>query len=73
MAESVDQWIKERVGMLPKTSLGWFRSGVGFFNKKHYVFAIECLEKAVELDPLNFNAYQVMARAHCRQPTRRRD
>jgi len=48
---------------LPSTSLGWFRAGVGFFNKKQYEHAIECLERAVALDPKNFNAFQIMARA----------
>ena len=48
---------------LPRNSLGWFRAGVGFYNKKKYTFSIECFEKAVDLDPLNYNAYQIMARA----------
>jgi len=70
--ESVEEWISSRAGMLPKTSLGWFRAGVGFYNKKHFIFAIECFEKAVELDPLNFNAFQIMARA-CIAVNRRDD
>ena len=46
---------------------GWI-----FSIKSTTCFAIECLEKAVELDPLNFNAYQVMARA-CIAVNRRDD
>ena len=60
---SAEDWLLLRIGIVPKGSLGWFRAGVGFYNKKAYSFAIECLEKAVALDPLNYNAYQIMARA----------
>lgn len=62
-ALSVEDWLAAKVGAAPKNSLGWFRTGVGFYNKKDYVRAIECFEKAVKLDPLNYNAYQIMARA----------
>ncbi len=47
----------------PKTSVGWFRAGVGFYNKRRFEFAVECLQQAVQLDPLNYNAFQIMARA----------
>jgi hypothetical protein len=38
---------------VPNSSLGWFRAGVGFHNKAKHNFAIECFEKAVEIDPKN--------------------
>ncbi|KAI9364000.1 hypothetical protein DFJ73DRAFT_772858 [Zopfochytrium polystomum] len=60
---SSEEWLLLRVGVLPRNSLGWFRSGVGFYNKKEYTKAIECFEKSVELDPMNYNAFQIMARA----------
>ncbi|KAI8813668.1 hypothetical protein BJ742DRAFT_439161 [Cladochytrium replicatum] len=60
---SSEEWLLLRVGALPRNSLGWFRCGVGFYNKKDFTKAIECFEKSVQLDPLNYNAYQIMARA----------
>ena len=69
---SAEDWLLLRVGILPKGSLGWFRAGVGFYNKKQYTFSIECFERAVAMDPLNFNAYQIMARA-CIAVNRRDD
>ncbi|KAJ3118946.1 hypothetical protein HDU96_005183 [Phlyctochytrium bullatum] len=60
---SSTEWLMLRVGVLPRNSLGWFRCGVGFYNKKEYTKSIECFEKAVEMDPMNYNAYQIMARA----------
>eukprot|EP00743_Colponemidia_sp_Colp-15_P008840 GILK01009648.1.p1 GENE.GILK01009648.1~~GILK01009648.1.p1 ORF type:complete len:130 (+),score=22.44 GILK01009648.1:52-390(+) len=62
-SSTAEQWLIARVGALPATSIGWFRAGVGFYNKKKYNFSIECLKRAVELDPLNYNAFQIMARA----------
>lgn len=50
---SSEEWLLLRIGSLPRNSLGWFRCGVGFYNKKDYTKAIECFEKAVELDPMN--------------------
>ncbi len=50
---SVEEWLLLKVGTLPRTSLGWFRSGVGFYNRKDFGKAIEAFHKAVELDPLN--------------------
>lgn len=52
-AATVEEWLLLRVGSLPRNSLGWFRCGVGFYNKKEYAKAIECFDKSVELDPLN--------------------
>ncbi|KAI8592017.1 hypothetical protein HDU88_001391 [Geranomyces variabilis] len=60
---SSEEWLLLRIGSLPRNSLGWFRCGVGFYNKKDYTKAIECFEKAVEMDPMNYNAFQIMARA----------
>eukprot|EP00514_Thraustochytrium_sp_LLF1b_P006222 CAMPEP_0184511652 /NCGR_PEP_ID=MMETSP0198_2-20121128/2463_1 /TAXON_ID=1112570 /ORGANISM="Thraustochytrium sp., Strain LLF1b" /LENGTH=130 /DNA_ID=CAMNT_0026901627 /DNA_START=32 /DNA_END=424 /DNA_ORIENTATION=+ len=59
----VKGWIKAKLGLLPRSSLGWFRAGVGFYNKRQHSFAIQCFERAVALDPHNYNAYQIMARA----------
>lgn len=61
--QSAEDWLLLKVGTQPKTSLGWFRAGVGFYNKKQFVLAVECFEKSVALDPQNYNAYQIMARA----------
>lgn len=54
---SVDEWLMLRVGCLPRNSHGWFRCGVGFYNKKDYSRSIECLQKSVELDPQNVFYY----------------
>lgn len=50
---SSESWLQGRVGEVPATSLGWFRAGVGFYNKREFQFAIECLQKSVQMDPLN--------------------
>ncbi|KAJ3025887.1 UNVERIFIED_CONTAM: hypothetical protein HDU68_006536, partial [Siphonaria sp. JEL0065] len=55
---SSEEWLLLRIGVVPRNSLGWFRCGVGFYNKKEFTKAIECFEKSVELDPMN-----IMARA----------
>lgn len=60
---SCEEWLLLRVGSTPRNSLGWFRCGVGFYNKKEHTKAIECFEKSVSLDPMNYNAFQIMARA----------
>eukprot|EP00455_Lapot_gusevi_P040167 TRINITY_DN4532_c0_g3_i1.p1 TRINITY_DN4532_c0_g3~~TRINITY_DN4532_c0_g3_i1.p1 ORF type:complete len:112 (+),score=15.85 TRINITY_DN4532_c0_g3_i1:72-407(+) len=60
---TAEKWLRQRVGQVPKTALGWFRAGVGFYNKRHFEFAIECLQTSVRLDPMNYNAYQILARA----------
>lgn len=52
---SSEEWLLLRVGSVPRNSLGWFRCGVGFYNKKEYIKAIECFEKSVQLDPMNVN------------------
>ena len=57
------RWLQQRVGMTPKSSIGWFRAGVGFYNKRKFEVAVECLREAVRMDPINYNAYQIMARA----------
>ncbi|EPZ36952.1 hypothetical protein O9G_001397 [Rozella allomycis CSF55] len=59
----VEEWLLLRVGSIPRNSVGWFRCGVAFYNKKEFLRAIDCLQKSVELDPLNYNAYQIIARA----------
>lgn len=60
---NAEEWLLMRVGLTPKNSIGWFRCGVGFYNKKEYTRSIECFEKSIEYDPLNYNAFQIMARA----------
>ena len=45
------------------TNLFVLHIGVGFYNKREFNFSIECFKKATQLDPLNYNAYQIMARA----------
>ena len=57
-------WIQAKVGQLPSTSVGWFRAGVGFYNKRWYSASITCLKRATEMDALNYNAFQVLARAY---------
>ena len=53
-----EEWLMLRVGAAPRNSLGWFRCGIGFYNKKEYSKAIECFEKSVQLDPMNVNNKQ---------------
>lgn len=53
IARSAEEWLLARLGQTPKTTTGWFRAGVGFYNKREYLYAIDCFQKAVELDPLN--------------------
>eukprot|EP00942_MAST-04A_sp_MAST-4A-sp1_P010724 g10724.t1 len=64
----VRAWLRQKSkGLLPQSSVGWFRCGVGFYNKKlYYGPAIICLRIALELDPNNFNAQQVLGRAYLR-------
>ena len=64
----IHAWLKEKSkGLLPQNSVGWFRAGVGFYNmKKYYAPAIICLRTALELDPNNYNAQQVLRRAYLR-------
>ncbi|KAG5460255.1 MAG: hypothetical protein BJ554DRAFT_7717 [Olpidium bornovanus] len=50
---SSEEWLLLRVGTVPRSSLGWFRCGVGFYNKKEYPRAIECFQRSVQMDPLN--------------------
>jgi tetratricopeptide (TPR) repeat protein len=69
---SAQEWLMVRIGETPKTSLGWFRAGVGFYNKKEFTFSIECFQNSIKIDPLNYNAYQIMARA-CIAVNRRED
>lgn len=54
---SSEEWLLLRVGTLPRNSLGWFRAGVGFYNKREYARAIECFERAVEMDPNNVRVW----------------
>ena len=53
MTSGAEEWLLLRVGATPRTTLGWFRTGVGFYNKKEYSKSIECFEKAVALDSMN--------------------
>jgi tetratricopeptide (TPR) repeat protein len=69
---SAQDWLIGRIGETPNSSLGWFRAGVGFYNKKEFAFAIDCFQKSIRLDPLNYNAYQILARA-CIAVNRRDD
>lgn len=50
---SAEDWLMGRIGEVPSTALGWFRAGVGFYNKKEFNFAIECFQRSIELDPYN--------------------
>jgi len=55
---NAEEWLLMRVGLTPKNSIGWFRCGVGFYNKKEYTRSIECFEKSIEYDPLNVRIYE---------------
>lgn len=57
-------FLQKLTGTTPQTSVGWFRAGVGFYRKKLNHPAVQCLERAVELDPINYEAWQVLARAY---------
>lgn len=50
---TAESWLAGRVGEVPATSVGWFRAGVGFYNKREFQFSIECLQRSVMMDPLN--------------------
>ncbi|SPQ94366.1 Tetratricopeptide repeat [Plasmodiophora brassicae] len=70
--KTAERWLIDRIGQAPNTALGWFRAGVGFYNKHQFEYAIDCFQKSVALDPLNYNAFQIMARA-CIAVNRRED
>lgn len=57
-------WLKERLGRVPDSSLGYFRAGVAFYTRRRYAFAAEMLERAVAMDAQNFNAFQVLSRCY---------
>ena len=66
-SHTVKEWLKHQSnGMLPTTSVGWFRAGVGFYNKKYFGPSIVCLRYALEMDHRNYNAQQVLGRAYLR-------
>jgi predicted Zn-dependent protease len=67
-----EAWLRKLTGTTPQTSVGWFRAGVGFYRKKYHNPAVTCLEKAVNMDPINYEAWQVLARAYILQ-NRRKD
>eukprot|EP00163_Fabomonas_tropica_P033413 TRINITY_DN876_c0_g1_i2.p1 TRINITY_DN876_c0_g1~~TRINITY_DN876_c0_g1_i2.p1 ORF type:complete len:218 (-),score=56.35 TRINITY_DN876_c0_g1_i2:68-721(-) len=71
-ASSAEEWLLLKFSVVPNSSVGWFRAGVGFYNKKQFAWSIECFHRSVQLDPLNYNAYQIMARA-CIAVNRRDD
>jgi hypothetical protein len=50
---SAKEWLIARIGDTPQTALGWFRTGVAFYNKKEYNFAIECFQESIQLDDKN--------------------
>lgn len=58
VSSGCEEWLLLRVGAVPRNSLGWFRCGVGFYNKKEYTKAIECFEKSVQMDPMNVCFFQ---------------
>ncbi|KAJ3256572.1 hypothetical protein HDU77_003096 [Chytriomyces hyalinus] len=62
---SSEEWLLLRIGVVPRNSLGWFRCGVGFYNKKEYTKSIECFEKSVELDPMNVRLVDEMNSVVC--------
>lgn len=50
---SAESWLLSRVGETPQSSVGWFRAGVGFYNKKEFALAIDCMQRSTQIDPLN--------------------
>ena len=68
---SAETWLQSRTHTTPNTSTGWFRAGVGFYNKESYRYAVECFKNSLQLDPRNYNAYQIMARAYINLNQRR--
>jgi tetratricopeptide (TPR) repeat protein len=62
-SSSVHDWLMFHISRVPSSSIGWFRAGVGFYNKLQFAYAVECFECSAQLDPLNYNCYQLMARA----------
>ena len=67
-----EAFLRKLTGTIPQTSIGWFRAGVGFFRKRYHSPAVTCLEKATAMDPMNYEAWQVLARAYVLQ-NRRKD
>ena len=65
-----ETWLRTLTGTIPQTSVGWFRAGVGFYRKRYHNPAVTCLEKATTMDPLNYEAWQVLARAYVLQNRR---
>jgi hypothetical protein len=66
--QSAEEWLLGRIGETPLTSLGWFRAGVGFYNKHEFNFSIECFQRAIDLDPINVcRTYRtvVLERVYC--------
>jgi cytochrome c-type biogenesis protein CcmH/NrfG len=51
--ETAEKWLRQRIGQAPKTAIGWFRAGVGFYNKRRFELAIDSFQQSVRLDPLN--------------------
>ena len=67
-----EAFLQKLTGTVPKTSTGWLRAGIGFYRKKLNPPAVQCLERAVELDEINYEAWQILARAYLLQ-NRRKD
>ena len=67
---NAEAFLKHLTGTVPSTSVGWFRAGVGFYRKRWQAPAVQCLERAVTIDPMNFNAWQILARAYILQNRR---
>ncbi len=63
--ETAEKWLRQRIGQAPKTAIGWFRAGVGFYNKRRFELAIDSFQQSVRLDPLN-------VRSPCSSGTRSR-
>ena len=50
--------------MTKKSAESWFNEGYDWYNKQDYDKAIECYQKAIELNPDNANAYHGMGVAY---------
>jgi hypothetical protein len=72
LRQRIGQVPKTAIGMLTNKLLcrmsfsspiwvtGWFRAGVGFYNKRQFELAIDCFQESVRIDPLNVQLFLVL-------------
>src|SRR6202012_3399926 len=61
---NVSDYLMYSIHMLPTTSVGWLRAGIGFYNSGDHNFALDCFNESIKLDPMNYNVYQIASRSY---------